>query len=133
MKTQMENTRKIFISYDSQDIEIAESFVNMIEDISENEIQIFTAENKNKEKGFRFGDNWYEKLIKIIKEVDTVIVILTSRSINSKWVLFEAGYSKGLNKKVFGINIFNNTVLGPFSQIQSMMANYHKSYFWSSS
>ena len=84
--------KKLFISYAREDKAIAKKISKQLTD---SEIDFFLDE-----KNIELGDDFVEEVKQGIKDCDEFLVILSKRSIESKWVVYECGFAKGSEKKV---------------------------------
>src|SRR3990172_6614894 len=98
-------TTRIFLSYVAADREYAHKLHNLLSQHSD--LYIFTLEMLSA------GDNWESKLKDEISKSDIFIVLLSSRSVNSNWVLHELGAAWALNKPIIPVVIHGDV----FSQI----------------
>jgi hypothetical protein len=113
----------VFISHDSRDAEIAEAFGNLLSDVSVGTLKTFRSSDNLGTSGIAFGDEWYDAIVNKLSEATDVVALLTSKSIDRPWILYEAGIAAGkLSTRVIGIAIglpLSKAVTGPFSQFQN--------------
>ena len=113
----------VFISHDSRDGEIAEAFANLLSDVSAGTLKSFRSSDKKGSSGIEFGAEWYSSIMTKLGDATDVVALLTQRSIDRPWILYEAGVAKGkLNTTVFGIAIgvpLEKVTTGPFGQFQN--------------
>jgi hypothetical protein len=113
----------IFISHDSRDSEIAEAFCDLVEKASLGILQTFCSSDRKGERGIDYGARWYQKIMEKLESAAVVICLLTRRSINRPWVLYEAGVATGkLNTPVQGLVLgisLGEANQGPFAQLQN--------------
>lgn len=113
----------VFISHDSRDGEIAEAFANLLSDVSAGTLKSFRSSDKKASAGIEFGAEWYSSIMTKLGDATDVVALLTQRSIDRPWILYEAGVAKGkLNTTVFGIAIgvpLEKVTTGPFGQFQN--------------
>lgn len=94
----------VFISHDSRDSHIAESFAHLIEDATANLVTTFRTSDKTGKKGILSSEDWYERVTTGIDRSGDVVCILTPNSYERPWVLFEAGYAMSRHdKRVHGL------------------------------
>ncbi len=113
----------VFISHDSRDAELAEAFSKLLKSVSAGMLKSFRSSDKKGTEGIEFGDDWYKKLMVKLDSASDVVCLLTERSLDRPWILYEAGVAKGkLQTPVHGVALgvplsrFSN---GPFYQFQN--------------
>lgn len=113
----------IFISHDTRDAELAEEFSDLLKKASTGALKSFVSSDKKGTRGIEYGSEWYPAIMDKIAEATEVVCLLTQRSVERPWILYEAGVAKGkLGKKVIGIALgIPHTVAftGPFAQFQN--------------
>jgi hypothetical protein len=113
----------IFISHDTRDAELAEEFSNLLKSASAGALKSFVSSDKKGTRGIEYGLEWYPAIMEKIDEASEVICLLTQRSVERPWILYEAGVAKGkLGKKVIGIAMgiqHSVAFTGPFAQFQN--------------
>jgi len=113
----------IFISHDSRDAELAEAFSKLLRSVSTGMLKSFRSSDKTGTEGIEFGDEWYKRLMEKLDSASDVVCLLTERSLERPWILYEAGVAKGkLETPVFGIALgipLSKVSTGPFYQFQN--------------
>jgi hypothetical protein len=113
----------IFISHDTRDAELAEEFSNLLKSASAGALKSFVSSDKKGTRGIEYGLEWYPAIMDKIDEASEVVCILTQRSVERPWILYEAGVAKGkLGKKVIGVALgiqHGVAFTGPFAQFQN--------------
>lgn len=113
----------VFISHDSRDADLAEAFANLLLDVSAGTMKSFRASDKKGTSGIEFGTEWYNAIMSRLSEATDVVALLTQRSIDRPWILYEAGVAKGkLDTNVLGIALgvpLEKVSIGPFGQFQN--------------
>lgn len=113
----------IFISHDTRDAELAEEFSNLLKSASAGALKSFVSSDKKGTRGIEYGLEWYPAIMDKIDEAAEVVCLLTQRSVERPWILYEAGVAKGkLGKKVIGIALgiqHSVAFTGPFAQFQN--------------
>jgi hypothetical protein len=121
--TEKTNSPLIFISHDTRDAELAEEFSNLLKSASAGALKSFVSSDKKGTRGIEYGLEWYPAIMDKIDEASEVVCLLTQRSVERPWILYEAGVAKGkLGKKVIGIAIgiqHSIAFTGPFAQFQN--------------
>ncbi len=120
-----ENTERplIFISHDARDAELAEAFSKLLTSVSAGVLKSFRSSDRKGAQGIEYGVEWFPELMKQLEKASDVVCLLTPRSIDRPWILYEAGVAKGkLQRPVFGVALgipFNKASTGPFAQFQN--------------
>lgn len=123
--TESENSASplIFISHDSRDAELAEAFSKLLKSVSAGMLKSFRSSDKKGTEGIQFGDDWYKRLMSKLATASDVVCLLTERSLDRPWILYEAGVAKGkLETPVHGIALgiaLSRVSTGPFYQFQN--------------
>lgn len=113
----------VFISHDTRDAELAEAFSSLLKNVSAGVLKSFRTSDKKGTQGIEYGIEWYPEIINNIQGASDVVCLLTERSVNRPWILFEAGMAKGkLNTPILGVAIgiqLKDASTGPFAQFQN--------------
>ena len=113
----------VFISHDTRDAELAESFSKLLSSVSAGVLKSFRSSDKRGNQGIAYGVEWYPEIMKKLADASDVVALLTHNSINRPWILYEAGVAKGkLDTPLLGIAIgipLNKANNGPFAQFQN--------------
>lgn len=113
----------IFISHDSRDASIAEAFSQLLKSVSAGMLRSFRSSDKTGTEGIDFGDEWYKRLMEKLGSASDVVCLLTERSLDRPWILYEAGVAKGkLGTPVQGVALgieLSSVSTGPFYQFQN--------------
>jgi hypothetical protein len=113
----------VFISHDTRDAELAEAFSNLLKSVSAGVLKSFRTSDRKGNQGIEYGVEWYPEIIKNIQGASDVVCLLTERSVNRPWILFEAGMAKGkLDTPILGVAIgiqLKDASTGPFAQFQN--------------
>jgi hypothetical protein len=113
----------VFISHDTRDGELAEAFSNLLKRVSAGVLKSFRTSDRRGNQGIEFGVEWYPEIIKSIQSASDVVCLLTERSVDRPWILFEAGMAKGkLNTPILGVALgidLKTASTGPFAQFQN--------------
>ncbi len=113
----------IFVSHDSRDAELAEAFSKLLSSISAGMLKSFRSSDKKGTEGIEFGVEWYPEVMSKIDSASDVVCLLTPRSLERPWILYEAGVAKGkMNTPVYGVAIgvsLSKAASGPFAQFQN--------------
>lgn len=113
----------VFISHDSRDAELAEAFSKLLKSVSAGMLKSFRSSDKKGNEGIEFGDEWYKALMSKLEKASDVVCLLTERSLDRPWILYEAGVAKGkLGTPVHGVALgipLSRVSVGPFYQFQN--------------
>lgn len=113
----------VFISHDTRDAKLAEAFSSLLKSVSAGVLKSFRTSDRKGNQGIEYGVEWYPEIIKHIQEASDVVCLLTERSVDRPWILFEAGMAKGkLETPILGIALgisLNDASSGPFAQFQN--------------
>jgi hypothetical protein len=121
------NSPLIFISHDSRDAELAEAFSKLLSSVSAGVLKSFRSSDRKGSQGIEYGTEWYPELMSKITSASDIVCLLTPRSLDRPWILYEAGVAKGkLNTPVHGIALgipLSRAHTGPFAQFQNLDDN----------
>jgi hypothetical protein len=115
----------VFISHDSRDADLAEAFSNLLTDASGGILKSFRSSDKRGTAGIEYGVEWYRAIMQKLDDATDVVALLTARSLNRPWILYETGVAKGklsADQRVFGIALgvtLDEAATGPFAQFQN--------------
>jgi hypothetical protein len=115
----------VFISHDSRDADLAEAFGNLLTDASGGILKSFRSSDRKGNAGIEYGQEWYRAIMQKLDDATDVVALLTARSIDRPWILYETGVAKGklsANDRVFGIALgvsLDEAATGPFAQFQN--------------
>jgi hypothetical protein len=113
----------VFISHDSRDADLAEAFSKLLKSVSAGMLKSFRSSDKSGKEGIEFGDEWYKTLMAKLDLASDVVCLLTERSLDRPWLLYEAGVAKGkLGTPVHGVALgvpLARVSAGPFYQFQN--------------
>lgn len=117
----------VFISHDSRDAELAEAFSKLLSSVSAGVLKSFRSSDRKGSQGIEYGLEWYPELMSKLSAASDVVCLLTQRSLDRPWLLYEAGVAKGrLNTPVYGIALgitLSQANSGPFAQFQNCDGN----------
>lgn len=113
----------VFVSHDTRDAELAEAFSNLLKSVSAGVLKSFRTSDRRGNQGIEYGIEWYPEIIRNIQGASDVVCLLTQRSVNRPWILFEAGMAKGkLDTPILGVALgieLKDASTGPFAQFQN--------------
>jgi hypothetical protein len=119
---QNDSSGSVFLSHDSRDVEIANSFAKLLQSASHGLLKCYFTSDKKGSAGIPYGNEWYPIIHEQIRASAHVICLLTEWSVGRPWILYEAGIAKGEKLPVTGllINVASHQVnVGPFSHFQN--------------
>jgi hypothetical protein len=113
----------IFISHDNRDADLAEAFSKLLSSVSAGVLKSFRSSDRKGSQGIEYGVEWYPELMSKLEAASDVVCLLTQRSLDRPWLLYEAGVAKGkLSTPVYGISLgipLSRANSGPFAQFQN--------------
>lgn len=113
----------VFISHDTRDAELAEHFSKLLSSVSAGVLKSFRSSDKKGSQGIEYGVEWYPEIMRKLDDASDVVCLLTQRSVERPWILYEAGVAKGkLNTALLGISLgipLSKVNSGPFAQFQN--------------
>jgi hypothetical protein len=117
----------VFISHDSRDADLAETFGNLLTDVSGGILKPFCSSDRKGTRGIEFGEEWFKTIMAKLGEATDVVALLTQHSIDRPWILYETGVAKGKSgTPAFGVAIgvpIEKASTGPFAQFQNCAAD----------
>jgi hypothetical protein len=118
----------VFISHDSRDAALAEAFSKLLTSVSGGVLKSFRSSDHKTTQGIEYGVEWYPAIRSKLDEAGDVVALLTPRSFERPWILFECGIAKGKldgrggqEKKIkaLAIGVPLTKISGPFAQFQN--------------
>ena len=112
----------IFISHHGEDGGLAKAFDDLINACTGGSIECFYSAAPTGKEGIETSAEWYPDIVTKIRESSELVALLTPHSFTRPWILWEAGYAKGLGKNVCGLAIgkpLHEVSVGPFAQWQN--------------
>jgi hypothetical protein len=118
----------VFISHDSRDAALAEAFSKLLTSVSGGVLKSFRSSDHKTTQGIEYGVEWYPAIRGKLDEAGDVVALLTPRSFERPWILFECGIAKGKlderggqEKKIkaLAIGVPLTKISGPFAQFQN--------------
>lgn len=73
----------VFISHDSRDADLAESFANLLSDVSGGTLKSFRSSDKKGTSGIEFGTEWYSAIMSQLGDATDVVALLTQHSVDA--------------------------------------------------
>lgn len=113
----------VFISHDTRDAELAEAFSKLLSSVSAGLLKSFRSSDRRGTQGIEYGHQWFPEIMAKLTDASDVVCLLTPRSVNRPWILYEAGVAKGkLETPVHGVALgipLGEASRGPFAQFQN--------------
>jgi hypothetical protein len=113
----------IFISHDTRDAELAEAFGKLLSNTSAGVLKSFWSSDRKGSRGIEYGVEWYPELMRKLNSASDIVCLLTQRSLDRPWILYEAGVARGkIEAPVIGLALgisLNRANTGPFAQFQN--------------
>jgi len=106
---------KVFISHSHEEKDIAIAWQELLEHISQGAIEVWLSSDTKVSGGMRIGAEWRENIYDRLTESDFVIAVLSPRSIERPWILWETGVASGTNKERGLIPVIYSMPLSDFS------------------
>lgn len=101
---------EIFISHSQQDRNVAIEFKKMFEDFGKywmpetaDKVSVFLSSKLSNDQ--RQTAQWKKNFESHLGDSSVVVILVTPKSINSRWVQYETGYAMAQNKKIIQIGI----------------------------
>lgn len=85
----------IFVSHISEEKGLAKSLKGILESLFLRAVRAFVSSH---EEDIRLGDRWFDRIETSLQNADTVLLLLTPKSVKRPWVNFEAGAAHFLGK-----------------------------------
>ena len=113
----------VFVSHDTRDAEYAAAFSRLLSSVSAGLLRTFRSSDQVGTQGIEYGREWYPAIMEQLDEASDVVCLLTPRSLNRPWILYEAGVAKGkLDVPAYGLALgisLSDAIQGPFAQFQN--------------
>jgi hypothetical protein len=118
----------VFISHDSRDAGLAEAFSKLLSGVSCGVLKSFRSSDHKTTQGIEYGVEWYPAIRDKLTEAGDVVALLTPRSFERPWILFETGIARGkldqrgrqeTKIKGLALGLPLSKIVGPFAQFQN--------------
>lgn len=84
----------IFVSHDSRDADLPESFSNLLRNVSMGVLKSFRSSDRKGSQGIEYGVEWYPDTMGKLHQASDVVCLLTERSIERPWILMRLALQK---------------------------------------
>lgn len=114
---------KVFISHSHEEKQLALAWQSLLENVSLGVIKVWLSSDRRPAGGIDIGAEWREHIYQELSQSDFVLAIITPRSMNRPWVLWECGLATGTQKErgvvpiVFSMSV--NDLEGPLQAYQA--------------
>ncbi len=107
----------LFFSHSSKDKDMILNIKNKIMEYTGSTLEIFMSSDG---QSIPFGTNWIHKIEDGLNSAKIMFVFVTTNSVSSGWIYFEAGfaYSKGIQVIPVGIGVDVGTLKAPLNLLQ---------------
>ena len=99
--------KKIFLSHSTKDKALADAFYTLLDSfINDNHLNYEVFYSPESLTNFKkHSPKWKEAIVQAVKGCDKFIVLWTPNSIENRWVNYEIGIAKAMNKKIYAIGV----------------------------
>ena len=94
----MAHSNSIFISLAEEDTRIAEALSDALRQLFGNSLTVHFSTSEELRGGIRPGQDWYQWIVERVLDCDFALILFTPASIQSQWVLWEAGAVYGASQ-----------------------------------
>ncbi len=114
---------RVFISHSHDEKELALAWRDLVRATTAGVVKVWLSTDTNPGGGMPIGEEWRESLYRNLREATHVFAVVSSRSLNRPWVVWEAGVATGIAKErklvplVFSMPI--GELSGPISSYQA--------------
>lgn len=112
---------KVFISHAHEEKDIALAWQTLLETISQGAIEVWLSSDTKPLGGLGLGKEWRENIYQKLNESNFVIAILSPRSMEKPWILWETGVASGIEKNRGLIPILYSM---PLTDFEGPLASY---------
>ena len=118
----------VFISHDTRDAALAEAFSKLLSSVSCGVLKSFRSSDHRTTQGIEYGVEWYPAIRTKLAEAGDVVALLSPRSLERPWILFECGIARGkldergrqeTKIKGLALGLPLSKIVGPFAQFQN--------------
>lgn len=90
---------KVFISHSHDEKDLALAWQTLLEHVSQGAIEVWLSSDTKPSGGMKIGAEWRDSIYEKLSAADYVIAIISPRSIDRPWILWECGVASGTNKE----------------------------------
>ncbi|MCK4260769.1 MAG: DUF4071 domain-containing protein [Halanaerobiales bacterium] len=114
---------KVFISHSHEEKDLALAWQTLLDHISQGAIEVWLSSDTKPTGGMKIGGEWRDTIYNKLEKADYILAIISPRSIDRPWILWECGVASGTDKERGIIPIVFSMPLsdfdGPLSTYQS--------------
>jgi tetratricopeptide (TPR) repeat protein len=114
---------KVFISHSHEEKAIALAWQKLLDHVSQGAIEVWLSSDTKPTGGMKIGTEWRENIYNKLSEADYILAIVSPRSVDRPWILWECGLASGTDKERGIIPIIYSMPLsdfeGPLSTYQA--------------
>lgn len=114
---------KVFISHSHDEKDLALAWQTLLDHVSQGAIEVWLSSDTKPSGGMKIGAEWRDSIYEKLSAADYVIAIISPRSIERPWILWECGVASGTNKERGLIPVVYSMPLsdfeGPLSSYQA--------------
>jgi hypothetical protein len=96
--------KKLFLAHIAEDREFASQIKELISEVSLGGLELWYSSDDTERGGMGLGV-WLEQVGAQLRAADAILPLLTPRSVNAPWILFESGSALPSNKEVIPVTI----------------------------
>ena len=90
---------KVFISHSHEEKDLALAWQTLLDHISQGAIEVWLSSDTKPTGGMRIGAEWRNTIYERLSEADFVLAIVSLRSVDRPWILWECGVASGTKKE----------------------------------
>jgi|GEM_PF-1100132 hypothetical protein len=109
---------KVFISHIHENEEVAKKLKKFLKSNFPDEIEIFVSGDPH---NIPAGQKWFDTIIDAVRQCNYMIILCSPKSVERKWIHFEAGAAAGLDRKIIPLcfaGLSPGQLPSPLDQIQ---------------
>lgn len=114
---------KVFISHSHDEKDLALAWQMLLEHVSQGAIEVWLSSDTKPTGGMKIGAEWRDSIYEKLSAADFVVAIISPKSVERPWILWECGVASGTNKERGLIPIIYSMPLsdfeGPLSSYQA--------------
>ncbi|MBC9786174.1 DUF4071 domain-containing protein [Heliobacterium chlorum] len=114
---------KVFISHSHDEKDIALAWQTLLDHISQGAIEVWLSSDTKPTGGMKIGAEWRDNIYNKLSSADFVIAVISPKSIERPWIIWECGVASGTNKERGIIPVVYSMSLsdfeGPLSSYQA--------------
>jgi tetratricopeptide (TPR) repeat protein len=112
---------KVFISHSHEEKDLALAWQTLLQHVSQGAIEVWLSSDTKPSGGMRIGAEWRDNIYQKLAAANFVLAILSPRSIDRPWVMWECGVASGTDKERGIIPVVYSM---PLSEFDGPLATY---------